>query len=242
MTAPWVGLKKLDLTETGLFALSKPMLASWSTLEDLSLKNNKTYGDVMHTLVRAHLPSLRGLSLQRFFSYNISHMTSLAFANWSLLQRLDLSSRRFDMQDLVTPHFPHLRSLHLAETGLIAYQAKVLILGRWPELEVLDLDRNCLFPKHCAFVESLVHGQWPLKVLSLRGNYLTCETLEILMRQGWPTLQELHLPDFDFNSMYSGHITPDPLQRTCIHVRELEWFCDCTLRHLTKMTFSTIGH
>ena len=62
MTAPWVGLKKLDLTETGLFALSKPTLESWSMLEALSLNNNKTYGDVMHTLVRAHLPSLRGLS------------------------------------------------------------------------------------------------------------------------------------------------------------------------------------
>ena len=95
--------------------------------------------------------------MQRFFSYTISHFTSLAFATWSLLQRLDLSSSRFDMQDLVTPHFPHLRSLHLADTGLFAYQAKVLILGRWPEL---DHDRNCLVPNHCACVESLV--QWAM--------------------------------------------------------------------------------
>lgn len=203
MTECWTALKRLDLTETGLVFVPEFALRAWSTLEDLKLTQNGMFGQVVYDVVAAYLPSLKNLSLQMtsppWPGYKSDCMTSLAFANWPLLELLDLSGNCVNMQVLVHAHFPQLRFLHLAGVGFNAYYADVLSSGNWPELEVLDLDRNNMSVyQTCASMESLVRmRQWPLKVLSLRANQVTSRTLQMLLQQGWPTLQELICPFWD---------------------------------------------
>lgn len=61
------------------------------------------------------------------------------------------------MDVLVHAHFPHLQSLHLADTGFVACQAAVLKSGSRAELEVLDLDRNDMSEYQTHAVEGAVN-------------------------------------------------------------------------------------
>lgn len=62
MTAVWTGMKRLDLTNTGLTTVSKAVLQSWSTLEYLSISRNSLRKEFVQGLVTAQFASLKGLS------------------------------------------------------------------------------------------------------------------------------------------------------------------------------------
>ena len=209
------------MTETGLIAVSESALTAWTALEDLKLSQNGRFVEVVYDVVCA---SLKSLSLQMtsrpWPGYKSSCMTSLAFANWPLLERLDLTGNCVNMEVLVHTHFPHLQTLHLAETGFDACQPAVLKSGSWAELEVLDLDRNNVseYQAH-ASIESLVQGQWPLRVVSTKESKVTSGNMQILLQQGWPPLIEVNLPKFGFSNTCSGQVSRDPMQRGCTHLR-----------------------
>ena len=225
MTTPWLGLKTLNMKQTGLCSVTRAVLQSWSTLEELCLDWNPLSPEFFADFVYANLPCLKRLSL-----VTTRGAVSMEQGNWSL-ESLSVGHSGCSIYELTTVHWPQLRCLHLADINFDSISAEALIHGRWPQLEVLTLDQNFMSADETLdCLRVLVQASWPLQLLSLKESQMNSQGVEFLVQSGWRSLQTLILPQLD-------HAAQDALQHNLTHVCELNWLCDCALPQLTRLTF-----
>ena len=237
MTTPWPGLKRLNMKQTGLCSVTRAVLQSWSTLEELCLDWNPLWTGYCADLVHANLPCLKRLSLESLTQLYGADVSSIAQSNWSL-ESVSLGRSGVSMYDLTTIQWPQLRFLHLADINFDSFTAESLIYGQWPQLEVLTLDQNFMSANETLdCLKVLVQASWPLQLLSMKDSKMNSQGVEFLMQSGWRSLQTLILPQLDYSKICKGHAAQDTLQHNLTHVCELDWLCDCALPQLTRLTF-----
>ncbi len=193
----WRLIKVLDLSRTKLNVRGMSMLiqGDWPILTKLDLSCNKLGRAAIAKLAKADLPAVICLNLaQNKLDDHAAQL--LAGIAWPKMVNVNLSSN-YNLGPgaaawLVQAHWPALKSLDLEGTHVALAS---LLIGNWPELEVLNL-RDC-YGAEPAWNPS-VHASTSISWRNLTGLNLASHPLDPalvahLNSECWPHLERLRL-------------------------------------------------